>query len=272
MTSGDPGPASVVSLRGLRKVYFTGRGEVLEAISGIDLTLQAGERLGIVGPSGCGKSSLLRILAELDRDYLGCVEWGVSANDPHRLVSATVFQTDSIFPWMTVGKNVGIGLSGLLLSSGQRLARINDHLSLVGLDQFKDAFPHELSGGMRQRVAIARALATMPHLLLMDEPLAALDAQTRLILQRELHRIWEATRSTVVYVTHDIEEAVSLCDRVVVLAARPGRIREIVEIPFARSLDPLQRRRSPSFGDLQLRIWAMISSEVGSSLSIGAAT
>jgi ABC-type nitrate/sulfonate/bicarbonate transport system ATPase subunit len=186
-----------------------------------------------------------------------------------RLVSATVFQTDSVFPWMTVGKNIEIGLSGLRLPEGKKQARIADYLSLVGLESFTAAYPHELSGGMRQRVAIARALATRPHLLLMDEPLAALDAQTRLILQRELHRIWEQANSTVVYVTHDIEEAISLCDRVVVLAARPGRIREVVDIPFDRSLDPLQRRGDVRFGDLQLQIWSMISNEVGSSLTGG---
>ena len=262
----------VVNLESLRKVYFTTRSGILEALSTVNLTLGRGERIAIVGPSGCGKSTLLRILAQLDHDYLGTVTWADTHSARDRLVSATVFQSDSTLPWMTVAKNIEIGLSGLTLSSQECSRRIHHYLRLVGLQTFEASYPHELSGGMRQRVAIARALATEPHLLLMDEPLAALDAQTRVIMQMELHQIWQQTRSTIVYVTHDIEEAISLCDRVIVMTSRPGRIREILDIPFEQELAPLERRRAARFSELHMQIWSLISHEVGTSLVTGEQT
>ena len=184
---------------------------------------------------------------------------------PARL-SATVFQADSTLPWMTVESNVRLGLSGLKLDRATAAERVHRYLDLVGLHDFLAAYPHELSGGMRQRVAIARALAAEPLLLLMDEPFSALDAQTRLVMQQELLRIWRETRSTVVYVTHDISEAITLADRIAVLRARPGRIKDVRPVPFPRERDVLEMRRLKEFGGMEADLWRMIADEVGEKL------
>ena len=230
----------------------------------------------MIGPSGCGKSTLLRVLAGLDRTYGGEVHLDVSGagrgGDGARLAAATVFQGDSTLPWLTVTKNItAVGLAKLGLTAAEKKQRADDVLRLVGLQEFAHAYPYELSGGMRQRVAIARALATEPHLLLMDEPLAALDAQTRLVIQQELLGIWKTTRSTVVYITHDIEEAVTLADRVVVLSARPGRIDMIREVPPKAGMDVAELRRDKAFGDLVVELWQAIAGSVGDRLTAGAA-
>jgi len=262
------GTVTALEIAGLRKVFISRGGAVVEAIAGVSLTVQRGEVVAILGPSGCGKSSLLRILAGLDDDYAGRIDWSLAAQGPatDRLRGATVFQGDSTLPWMTVEKNLFFGLSGLRLDRAEAAARVQRYLALVGLADFRRAYPHELSGGMRQRVAIARALATNPLLLLMDEPLAALDAQTRIVMQQELVAIWRQTQSTVVYVTHDIGEAVSLADRVVVMTRRPGRIKSISTVPFGRDRDIVDLRRSPDFGELEATLWSSVTAEVGSSL------
>ena len=168
---------------------------------------------------------------------------------------------------MSVDKNLRIGCSGLKLKRQELDARVRHYLSLVGLSDFHASYPHELSGGMRQRVAIARALATEPLLLLMDEPLAALDAQTRVVLQQELVRIWRETKSTVVYITHDISEAISLADRVVVMTARPGRIKAVRDVPFDRDRDVVHMRATGDFRELEIELWDMVAKEVGINLS-----
>jgi NitT/TauT family transport system ATP-binding protein len=254
---------------GLRKVFVTRGNAVVEAIAGVSLTIGEGEVVAILGPSGCGKSSLLRILAGLDEDYEGQIDWSLAQSRklPDRLLAATVFQGDSTMPWLTVEKNLHIGLSGLKLSPAAAEERISRNLALVGLSSFRRAYPHELSGGMRQRVSIARALATDPLLLLMDEPLAALDAQTRIVMQQELINIWQRTKSTVVYVTHDIAEAVTLADTVVVMTSRPGRIKAIRQVPFARDRDVIALRREPLFRELETELWTMVTEEVGDSLT-----
>jgi ABC-type nitrate/sulfonate/bicarbonate transport system ATPase subunit len=229
----------------------------------------------VLGPSGCGKSSLLRILAGLDTDYTGEIAWTLAGGGDaigQRLRSATVFQADSTFPWMNVESNLLIGLSGLRIDAAEGQRRAAHYLGLVGLSGFRTAFPHELSGGMRQRVAIARALATEPLLLLMDEPLAALDAQTRLVMQHELLRIWRETRSTVIYITHDIAEALTLADRVVVMTARPGRIKAVKTLPFGRDRDVMGVRGRPEFAALEREIWRLVADEVGLSLDAPGAT
>ncbi|MDB5651972.1 MAG: transporter ATP-binding protein [Hyphomicrobiales bacterium] len=254
----------------LRKAYLTHDNEIVQAISSLTISIARGERIAILGPSGCGKSSLLRILAGLDDEYMGRIDWADERDlGTSRLRSATVFQGDSTLPWMTVEKNIDIGLSGLRVEAAAARARIERYQGLVGLSDFRSAYPHELSGGMRQRVAIARALATEPLLLLMDEPLAALDAQTRLVMQKELHRIWAQTNSTVVYVTHDVDEAISLADRLIVMTSRPGRIKAIVTTPFKRDVEPLERRSSAVFAQLQSEIWQMVAEEVGHDLRTG---
>jgi ABC-type nitrate/sulfonate/bicarbonate transport system ATPase subunit len=259
--------ARALDIRNLRKTYLSREGRVVQAITNVTISIGQGERLAVLGPSGCGKSTLLRILAGLDTQFGGEIVWDEQDKlDKTRLRSATVFQGDSTLPWMTVEKNIAIGMSGLALERQTVYARVKKYQDLVGLADFGNVYPHELSGGMRQRVAIARALATEPSLLLMDEPLAALDAQTRLVMQQELFWMWAQTNSTVVYVTHDIEEALSLADRLLIMTARPGRIKSLIDVPYDRSMEPMQRRRAPHFGEMQADIWAMVADEVGQTL------
>lgn len=261
-----------VSINGLHKTFLSRAGRAVEAISDVTLDVAEGEVVAVIGPSGCGKSTLLRILAGLDRTYGGTmaldVRDGGRTGDDARLAAATVFQGDSTLPWLTVTKNITtIGLAKLGLSALEKNRRAEEVLRLVGLTEFAHAYPYELSGGMRQRVSIARALATRPHLLLMDEPLAALDAQTRLVVQQELLTIWSQTRSTVIYITHDIEEAVTLADRVVVLSARPGRIELIRDTPPKVGLNVAELRRGQAFGDVVVQLWQAIAGSVGQTLT-----
>ncbi|MSQ18429.1 MAG: ABC transporter ATP-binding protein [Betaproteobacteria bacterium] len=262
--------STALRLAEVRKMFLTRNGQVVNALAGVSLEVGRSEVVAVLGPSGCGKSTLLRVLAGLDDAYNGTINSdraaGADARTTERLQSATVFQTDSTLPWMTVEQNLRVGLAGLSIDRATQKERIDRYLGLVGLADFRNAYPHELSGGMRQRVAIARALASEPLLLLMDEPLAALDAQTRLVMQQELLAIWAVTRSTVVYVTHDIAEALALADRVVVMSARPGRIKSVHDVPFPRDRDVIEMRRHPAFRELEVALWKSVAEEVGSSL------
>ncbi|MBO0891569.1 MAG: ABC transporter ATP-binding protein [Acidothermales bacterium] len=255
---------------GLSKVYFGKSGEPVLALNGISATIQQGEVLAVIGPSGCGKSTLLRVLAGLDRDYEGAVHWhdrGASGKRNRRLASATVFQSESLFPWQTVGGNVELPLKPLGCSAAERRQRSDKYLTMVGLRDFRSAYPHELSGGMKQRAALARALAADPLLLLLDEPFAALDAQSRLIMQQELLTLFAQTSTTVLYVTHDIEEAVTLADRVVVMTARPGRIRHVQRIDIPRDAPVMSVRATAEFRRLTEELWTILAAEVGDTLA-----
>jgi NitT/TauT family transport system ATP-binding protein len=249
---------AAIDIVGLRKEYASGAGRVL-ALDDINLRIAPGEFVCIVGPSGCGKSTLLRILAGLAQESGGTIKveapgWAVE--------NAMVFQESGLFPWMSVEANVGFGLATRGVPAVEANARVDAALKLVGLSRFRRHYPHQLSGGMRQRSAIARAFVTDPGMLLMDEPLAALDAQNRVILQAELLRIWEQTRKTVIYVTHSIDEALLLGDRTVVMTAQPGRIKEIIAVPFPRPRDLMTLSASPEFGRLKLAIWQVLEDEV----------
>jgi ABC-type nitrate/sulfonate/bicarbonate transport system ATPase subunit len=260
-----------LSIVGVRKAFITRKGQVVPALAHVDLRVRRGEVVAILGPSGCGKSTLLRILASLDTDYQGRIEWHAPEGkaDTPRLPSATVFQVDSTLPWMSVEDNVVIGCAGLRLSKSEKQARATRYLDLVGLAQFQRSFPHELSGGMRQRVAIARALAAEPVVLLMDEPLAALDAQTRIVMQQELLGIWRKTGSTVIYITHDMSEALTLADRVLVMTRRPGAIKSERTVPFGRDRNAIELRKRHEFGDLEVELWNDLAEEVGQDLRGG---
>jgi NitT/TauT family transport system ATP-binding protein len=249
---------AAIEIVGLRKEYQSARGHVL-ALDGINLTIAPGEFVCIVGPSGCGKSTLLRILAGLDRQSSGTL---TIAAPGWPVENAMVFQESGLFPWMSVESNVGFGLMTRGVPRAEAAERVEAALKLVGLSKFRRHYPHQLSGGMRQRSAIARAFVTDPGVLLMDEPFAALDAQNRAILQAELVRIWEQTRKTVVYITHSIEEALMLGDRTVVMTAQPGRIKEIIEVPFPHPRDLLTLSASAEFGKLKLDIWRVLEDEV----------
>jgi NitT/TauT family transport system ATP-binding protein len=234
----------------------------LTALTDLDLVVRDGEFLVVVGASGCGKSTLLDMLAGLSWPTSGRILLGDEPIDGPGLDRGIVFQQYALFPWRTAQANVEFGLEAKGLAKRARHERAREFLELVGLTGFDDRYPHELSGGMKQRVAIARSLAYDPEVLLLDEPFAALDAQTREILQGELLRIWEQTGKTIVFVTHGIEEAVFLGQRVVVMTSRPGRIKEIVEIDLASRDGQEDPRSSPDFVRYRHQIWELLRDEV----------
>jgi NitT/TauT family transport system ATP-binding protein len=249
---------AAVEIKALRKEYDGTAGRVL-ALADIELSIAPGEFVCVVGPSGCGKSTLLRILAGLDRQSGGSFDVDAAGAS---VQNAMVFQESGLFPWMSVEANVRFGLMTRGIGAAQAKERVDAALRLVGLARFRRHYPHQLSGGMRQRGAIARAFVTDPALLLMDEPFAALDAQNRALLQAELVRLWEETGKTVVYVTHSIEEALLLGDRTVVMTALPGRIKEIVPVPFKHPRNLAAVMAEPEFGRLRLAIWRVLEEEV----------
>jgi sulfonate transport system ATP-binding protein len=214
----------------------------LSVLGGLSLTIAPGEFVSIVGLSGCGKSTLLRLLIGLDHDYQGQIRVGGEPVRGPSLDRGIVFQEHRLFPWLSVRDNVGLGLQNSKLSPAEKEKAVREHIALVGLEGFDAAYPHQLSGGMAQRAAIARALVNGPSILLLDEPFGALDALTRSNLQQELRRIWQAEKISMVLVTHDVEEAVYLGDRVVVLEARPGRIERIVDVDVPHPRDRADAR------------------------------
>ncbi|MGP0221787.1 ABC transporter ATP-binding protein [Paenarthrobacter sp. NCHU4564] len=239
----------------------------LTAIDALNLEVRDGEFLTLVGPSGSGKTTLLDLLAGLSTPTSGEVLVdGKPVTGPGK-DRAVVFQQYALFPWRTASANVSIGLEGVgpdgkKLNRRERAAKARDYLALVGLAGFEDRYPHELSGGMKQRVAIARSLAYEPDVLLMDEPFAALDAQTREQLQDELLRIWKATGKTIVFITHGIDEAVYLGQRVAVLSARPGRLKEIVDIDIPDRDGDDDIRSNPAFVEHRHQVWTLLHDEV----------
>ncbi|MCX4696435.1 ABC transporter ATP-binding protein [Streptomyces sp. NBC_01408] len=239
--------------------------EEFTALDGIDLEIEAGEFVVVVGPSGCGKSTLLDLLGGLSRPTSGRILLDGRPVTGPGLDRGIVFQQYALLPWRTALGNVAFGLEATGVPKRERTARAREFLDLVGLTGFEDRHPHELSGGMRQRVAIARSLAYDPDVLLMDEPFAALDAQTRESLQDELRRIWQRTGKTVVFITHGIEEAVYLGQRVAVMTSRPGRVKEVVPISFDARGPGLQGedlRSSPEFARYRHEIWTLLHDEV----------
>jgi len=233
---------------------------VIEAVRDMDLEIAAGEFCVIVGPSGCGKSTFLRMIAGLDSPTSG--ELSIAGPNGSVPANAVVFQGRSLFPWLSIAANIGYGLklNGLdKAARGETTARL---LAVLGLSRFANAYPHQVSEGMRQRVAIGRALAVDPDLLLMDEPFGALDEQTRFILQEELLRIWESSGKTVVFITHSIDEAITLADRIVVMSAQPGTVRAIIDVPFDRPRSMEAIRSDPAFGALFNRTWDLLKDEV----------
>ncbi|SJM47686.1 ABC-type nitrate/sulfonate/bicarbonate transport system, ATPase component [Actinomycetales bacterium JB111] len=237
------------------------------ALDRLSVDVQPGEFVCVVGASGSGKSTLLRLLAGLLEPTEGeLLEDGALIDGPSTS-RAMVFQRDNLLPWSTVRANVAYGLTLQGVKRREAWAAADERLRAVGLGHVGDSYPRELSGGMRQRVNIARALAVDPRILLLDEPFAALDAQTREIMSSELLRIWNQDRKTVVFITHQIDEAVYLADRVVVLSAHPGTVKEVVDVPFERPRN-LSLKREPEFGRIVDRIWTLIEKEVRGSLGL----
>ncbi|MEV6602933.1 ABC transporter ATP-binding protein [Kutzneria sp. NPDC051319] len=247
----------MISLRGVTKDFgaFT-------ALDGIDLDVAAGEFVVLVGPSGCGKSTLLDLLAGLTTPTSGQLLLHGKPIEGPGLDRGIVFQQYALLPWRTALGNIEFGLEASGIPRRQRRERAREFLELVGLTGFENHHPHELSGGMRQRVAIARSLAYDPEVLLMDEPFAALDAQTRESLQDELLRIWERTGKTIVFITHSIDEAVYLGQQVAVLTSRPGRVKRTVRIDLGRRQEVRDLRSSSEFARHRHEIWELLHDEV----------
>ncbi|MFP4315098.1 MAG: ABC transporter ATP-binding protein [Desulfovibrionales bacterium] len=258
---------STLVINGLEKVFSTAK-EPVQALERIDMRVEEGEFAVIVGPSGCGKSTLLNIVAGLESASTGeALVKGRRITGPGA-ERGMVFQSYTLFPWLTVRKNVEFGLRIKGIPASQRAQTARHYLDLVGLSEFENALPKELSGGMKQRVAIARVLANKPKMLLMDEPFGALDAQTRLLLQELLLDVWSKERTTILFITHDIDEAVLLADTIYVMSRRPGRIKATHPIPIPRPRDH-RVTVSAEFAAIKKQImellWEEISMETGRS-------
>jgi NitT/TauT family transport system ATP-binding protein len=238
----------------LSREFTSAAGEKVMALEDIDLEIRDSELVCLLGPSGCGKTTLLRIIAGLDGATSGIISIGGEIVTKPDQKMVMIFQEYSLYPWRNVLDNIAFGLEVKGLGKPERYAEARHFLELVGLTGFENSFPYELSGGMRQRVAVARALAVNPAVLLMDEPFGALDAQTRNMMQNELLDIWEKTKQTVIFVTHSVDEAVFLADRIVVLTPRPGRIREIIAVTLPRPRD----RTSPEFARIRRHVLNLI--------------
>ncbi|BAH05994.1 ABC transporter ATP-binding protein [Clostridium kluyveri] len=234
------------------------KSEKFLALDNFNLKIKKGEFITIVGPSGCGKSTFLDILAGLSKPTSGELYIDDKLIEGPDLDRGIIFQGYALFPWRTVEQNIEFGLEIKGIPKNERKEISNKFIKLVGLSNFQNRYPHELSGGMKQRVAIARALAYDPDVLLMDEPFAAVDAQTRELLQEELLNIWEDTNKTIVFITHSIEEAIFLADRVVVMTPNPGKIKEVIEINFPRPRSTVNVRMSQEFSSNRNRIWELL--------------
>lgn len=250
-------PAPILRIEALTKTFRTNNGSAVEAVAAVDFDIPENGFVCIVGPSGCGKSTLLRMIAGLETVTSGTIDYRGEAVFRPRKEIGMVFQEYSLLPWRHVLDNVALGPEFLGAPRAEREARAMEYLRLVGMEEFSRAFPHELSGGMRQRVAIVRALANDPDVLLMDEPFGALDAHTRILLQKELLRIWEHHRKTILFVTHGVDEAIYLADRIIVMSARPGRILDVIDVDMERP----RARAHPSYGPLAERILSILEQE-----------
>ena len=255
--------ASFIQAQNLSLCFRPKNREPVTALTDLNLTVAKGEFVSIVGPSGCGKSTFLNIVLGLIKHDSGTLQLnGTPITGPSQ-ERAMVFQEFGLLPWRTVAGNVELGLELKGTPAAERVQRGAELIKLVGLGGFESHYPHELSGGMKQRVGLARALATEPQVLLMDEPFAALDAQTRDLMQTELLQIWERTKKTVLFVTHSIEEAAYLSDRVIVMTARPGRTKDVLQIDLPRPRD-YEMRLTPEFNEIKLRIWEVLKEELNS--------
>jgi NitT/TauT family transport system ATP-binding protein len=257
----SPGPPAI-SLRGATKRFATRGGEPFTALHDVTLDVAAGEFVSIVGPTGCGKSTTLSLVSGLEPTSAGTVQVAGHPVDGIPDGVGYMFQTDAVLPWKNVLDNVALGLRyrGASRSAAHTSAR--DWIERVGLAGFEDRFPHQLSGGMRKRVAMAQTLITEPSLLLLDEPFGALDVQTRELMQDELLRLWSGTGAACVFVTHDLTEAISLADRVVVMTAGPATVKDVVDIELPRPRRVEEIRLTPEFTDLYKQVWNSLREEV----------
>ncbi|MDP4210500.1 MAG: ABC transporter ATP-binding protein [Bacteroidota bacterium] len=242
-------PGILIDIRGVDRVYYDTTGRKTEALQNVNLQIRKGELISFIGPSGCGKTTLLRLIAGLDAPQAGQLLLNESPVEKPGFERGYVFQQGALFPWKTVEENIAIGLIARNVYK-EKKPLVKQYIDMIGLTGFEKAYPHEISGGMAQRVAIARALINEPKVLLLDEPLGALDAFTRIDLQNTIRKIWKNTRTTIVLVTHDVDEAIYLSDRIVIMTARPGKINEIIEV----KLKPERDRNDDEFIILRRRV------------------
>lgn len=255
-------PGEIICTEKLTKEYAGRQGRIV-VLDNINLSVRDGEFLCIVGPSGCGKTTLLKILAGLKKQTSGRVL--IRSKNPDKPITSMVFQGESIFPWMSVIENVAYSLRIKGVSKKARRKTAWKYLEIMGLENFADYFPYQLSGGMKQRINVARAFMSDPEILLMDEPFGSLDEQNRLILQQELLKIWEGSGKTSLFITHSIDEALILGDRVLVMTTHPGKIKEIVDINLPRPRNVISLRSTPDFILLYKKIWNLLQEEVAKS-------
>ena len=248
-----------IRIKDLTKQFNTKDGP-LTAVDSLSLDIPSGRFFMIVGPSGCGKTTLLRMLAGLESVTSGSIE--IDHGDSDKPVNSMIFQGESIFPWMTVWDNAAYGLTMRGVPKAETREVVGHYLDKIGLSTFAKAYPHQLSGGMKQRVSIARAFANDPDILLMDEPFSALDEQNKTLLQQELLKIWDESKKTVLFITHSVDEAVTMGDEIMVMTARPGRAKALIEVPFERPREVLELRARPEYGELVYRIWGSLEEEV----------
>jgi NitT/TauT family transport system ATP-binding protein len=256
-------PEARIELAGVTKRFLTPSGETFTAIHDVNLVVEPGQFCAIVGPTGCGKSTTLTLVSGLDRASAGSVTVGGRSVDGITAGTSFMFQADALMPWKTVLGNVSMGPIFHGVSRREAQAAARDWLRRVGLAGFEDHHPHQLSGGMRKRVALASALINEPSILLMDEPFGALDVQTKAIMSNELLALWEQTRPSVLFVTHDLEEAIALADRVVVMTVGPGTVKGVYDIDLPRPRGAVQEIRfEPRFLELHQQIWESLRDEV----------
>ncbi len=263
MTEATDGARARIVLSELTKIYGSGGGQEVPAVDAVSFAVREGEFVALIGPSGCGKSTILNMMAGLIP-----ISDGEILIDEARVVTGTptpkvgyVFQRDTVFPWRTVRKNIGLGLELNGVPKAERQAQVDRLVERAGLGGFEDAFPITLSGGMRQRVSLMRTLIMRPEILLMDEPFGALDTHTKLEMHKLLLEIWNKEKQTVVFVTHDLGEALTLSDKIIVLSARPGRLKEVFDVPFERPRDAVSLRETPEFSALFSKIWHSLGEE-----------
>ncbi|TME21979.1 MAG: ABC transporter ATP-binding protein [Chloroflexi bacterium] len=251
-----------IELRGVTKRFLTPSGGVYTALRDLNLTVQPGEFCAVVGPTGCGKSTTLALISGLEPASEG--EVLVLGKPVHGIAEdiGYVFQTDAVFPWKTVLDNVAAGPRYHGRTTGQARSMAREWISRVGLSGFEDRYPYQLSGGMRKRVALAQSLINEPQILLMDEPFSALDVQTRALMENELLSLWANTRASVVFVTHDLEEAIALADRVFVISAGPGTVKANYPVPLSRPRNVTEIRMQPQFSQIYGEIWNDLRDEV----------
>lgn len=253
---------SVIRVENVSKTFQTSDDDRVEALEDISLEVPHGEFVTVVGPSGCGKSTLIKLIAGLVQQTTGRIYYqGAEVRGLNAKVGY-VPQESKLFPWLTVEENVAFGLDSRSYSKQERAERVRQYIQLAGLAGFEDRYPSQLSGGMSKRASIVRALAYDPPVILMDEPFGPLDAQTRMILQDELLKIWEQKRQTIVFVTHDLVEAVALADRVIVMTHRPGKIKDVITVHMSRPRNIFEIHRQEGFDEAHARLWNIFRHEL----------